>query len=123
MNGSTILIADPNPDVIGFIKLLLKKRNFKIIIAKSSAEMHSILISYKPKLIIADASMAGYSALDLIDRIQSLNLSTKIIELRAFYAHEAINRIDDEKRVKPDAIVRKEEMLESLELVVLALQK
>ncbi|MGH8333951.1 MAG: response regulator [Pseudomonas fluorescens] len=85
------MVVDDHPFIRSSVKMLLKQENFEVVVeADNGADALQLAREYAPDLIVLDIGMPKLDGLEVIRRITSLNLKSKILVLTSqsanFYA-------------------------------------
>ena len=70
-NTHTILCVDDEPNILNSLKRLLRKENYKILLAKSAEEALSLLEKEPVQCIITDQRMPGMSGIEFLKRVRA----------------------------------------------------
>jgi CheY-like chemotaxis protein len=93
-----ILVVDDEPSWLKSMAMMLRKEGYQVKEAKSAAEALSVLIKYRPDLIVSDLTMPDMNGFDLLDRInkQPTISGTPVVFLSAiddFYARKVAREL------------------------------
>lgn len=112
----SVLIADDHPVIRGALKIVLRQEGYKNIIeADSGNEVLPMIRQHKPELIVLDLSMPGLDGLEVLARIQSSEVSCRIV---IFTSQEAEHFQDRCMRAGASAYVAKTNDLKHLQKAV-----
>ncbi len=78
-----ILICDDDPDILGFLELLLQHDGYDAVIASGHAEMQEHLRRGNPDLILMDIRMPEWDGFDIAENLRRSGLLTPIIFVSA----------------------------------------
>jgi len=77
---NSILIADDHPIVAEGLRCLLLKNGHNIIaICNNGLEAYNQIITRNPNIALLDMSMPGMNAIEIMEKLQGQNSSTKVI--------------------------------------------
>lgn len=78
--GTSVLVADDDPDVRTMVRMLLELDGHSVIEAKDGASAWDMIKSHKPAVVIADVQMPGLTGLELCVKVKAAQMSrTRII--------------------------------------------
>jgi DNA-binding NtrC family response regulator len=89
MNGTRILIADDQPDILQALRLMLKSEGFEIEAATSPAQVAAALAEHEFDLVLLDMNYArdttsGKEGLDLLTRIHAVHPDLPVVLMTAW---------------------------------------
>jgi CheY-like chemotaxis protein len=67
-----ILVVDDEPSWLKSMAHVLRKEGYHVKSAQSAAEALSLLVKYRPDLIVSDLRMPDMNGFDLLDKIRHL---------------------------------------------------
>ena len=87
-----ILIAEDSPTQAEYLKYLLEKHQYKVLVAKDGKEAIGMVIQYKPSLVITDIVMPEMNGYDLCKEIKSREstMNIPVILLTSFSRSEDV---------------------------------
>ena len=93
-----ILVVDDEPSWLKSMAIMLRKAGYEVKEAKSAAEALSLLVKYRPDLIVSDLTMPDMNGFDLLDKIkkQPTISGTPVVFLSAiddFYAKKVAREL------------------------------
>lgn len=78
MSGEKILIIDDQPEITDLIRFILKKQDFKALIALNGKDGLNIARSELPDLILLDISMPDVDGFEVCEQLKSDPATSKI---------------------------------------------
>lgn len=69
--GAPILIVDDNAINQKLVRVLLQADGYDVRVAASGAEMHALLATFRPRLILMDIQLPGEDGLQLTRRLKA----------------------------------------------------
>jgi CheY-like chemotaxis protein len=93
-----ILVVDDEPSWLKSMAIMLRKEGYQVKEAQSAAEALTLLIKYRPDLIVSDLTMPDMNGFDLLDKIkkQPTISGTPVVFLSAiddFYAKKVAREL------------------------------
>ena len=93
-----ILVVDDEPSWLKSMAIMLRKAGYEVKEARSAAEALSLLVKYRPDLIVSDLTMPDMNGFDLLDKIkkQPSISGTPVVFLSAiddFYAKKVAREL------------------------------
>ena len=93
-----ILVVDDEPSWLKSMAIMLRKAGYEVKEAQSAAEALSLLVKYRPDLIVSDLTMPDMNGFDLLDKIkkQPSISGTPVVFLSAiddFYAKKVAREL------------------------------
>ena len=103
-----VVVIDDDPDIAGYVKLVLEKRlGSTVVIATDPGLIREIVAELKPDVVITDIEMPGISGLDLIAEIREEQPDTPVVVMTGHasvdYAVKALRYRANEFLTKPVA--------------------
>lgn len=77
--GATVLIIDDDPQILTLLELFLAKKGISSLCCSSAKEALGILRQNEIKLALVDICMPEMNGVELLDQIQKITPSTKVI--------------------------------------------
>ena len=108
MEPYRVVVIDDDPDIAGYVKLVLEKRlGSTVVIATDPGLIREIVAELKPDVVITDIEMPGISGLDLIAEIREEQPDTPVVVMTGHasvdYAIKALRYRANEFLTKPVA--------------------
>ena len=93
-----ILVVDDEPSWLKSMAIMLRKEGYQVKEAKSAAEALSLLVNFRPDLIVSDLTMPDMNGFDLLEKIkkQPTISGTPVVFLSAiddFYAKKVAREL------------------------------
>lgn len=93
-----ILVVDDEPSWLKSMAIMLRKEGYHVKEAKSAAEALSLLVNFRPDLIVSDLTMPDMNGFDLLEKIkkQPTISGTPVVFLSAiddFYAKKVAREL------------------------------
>lgn len=99
-----ILVVDGEADTAAFLKALLEKQGYDVMIAKDGGQAHSMFVMKKPDLVILDMILPGETGFEVCERLKTLERQIPVVALTAIDMDDARNLA---RRVGVDAYMTK----------------
>jgi CheY-like chemotaxis protein len=74
-----VLVVDDNEHMTTIIKMMIEKKNHRVITANDGENGYSAYLQFKPDLVLTDIQMPGKSGFELMAKIRSHNPSIMAI--------------------------------------------
>ena len=86
-----ILVVDDEPSWLKSMAIMLRKEGYQVKEAQSAAEALTLLIKYRPDLIVSDLTMPDMNGFDLVDNLKRIPTasSTPVIFFSAIDDYDA----------------------------------
>lgn len=84
----SILVVDDDKSMRDFLEIFLKQENYKVKCAISGKNAYELLEKKEFDLVITDIKMPGINGVDVLKKVNLLNLSTPVIMITAFASNE-----------------------------------
>jgi DNA-binding NarL/FixJ family response regulator len=108
-----IIIADDHPVVLFGTKVFLEKKGFDVIMAcENGLEAYNQIITKKPDIAVLDMSMPGLSGLEILEKLNTQKLPTKVILLTM---HNDVSLFNRSKELNGKGYLLKDFAMEELE--------
>ena len=108
-----IIIADDHPVVLFGTKVFLEKKGFDVIMAcENGLEAYNQIITKKPEIAVLDMSMPGLSGLEILEKLNTQKVPTKVILLTM---HNDISLFNRTKELNAKGYLLKDFAMEELE--------
>mgnify|MGYP001224165334 FL=1 len=93
-----ILVVDDEPSWLKSMAVMLRREGYQVKEANSAAEALTLLIKYRPDLIVSDLTMPDMNGFELLDKIKHLPTisGTPVVFLSAiddFYAKKVAREL------------------------------
>ncbi|MBE2180528.1 MAG: sigma-54-dependent Fis family transcriptional regulator [Chthoniobacterales bacterium] len=111
----TILIVDPDPDLLKWARNLLGAEDVRVICAETSEEAFKLFCSEDPHVVITEARLGTHSGLELLARMRKRNPNALVIITGALGTTQ---NVIESMRLGAYDFVRKEQLPFSLKIVV-----
>ncbi len=83
-----ILVVDDELSMREFLKILLEKEGYSVLIAPDASVALSMLEKQEFKLVISDVKMPGIGGLTLLERVKEINTNIPVIMITAYASPE-----------------------------------
>ncbi|MFH1622668.1 MAG: response regulator [Candidatus Omnitrophota bacterium] len=112
--SKVVLVADDEKDTSDFLKRILERRGFKVLVSYDGVQAKLLLEANKFDVVLLDCNMPGITGPELIATARENNANTKVIVFSG-YSAEDNSLISD---FRADAFLQKPLTLEALEEVL-----
>ena len=69
-NGTLVLVADDDPDLLEMVVLLLRRSHYQVVTARDGEEALRVAFERQPSLAVLDVKMPGLDGVDVLRRIR-----------------------------------------------------
>jgi len=86
MAGEPVLVVDDNAANLALAEAVLERAGFQVRTAMDAAQMHAVLATFKPRVILMDIQLPDVDGLELTRRLKAdpATSDVKVIALTAY---------------------------------------
>ncbi|MFS8035476.1 response regulator transcription factor [Xanthobacter sp. AM11] len=70
-NGSKVLIADDEPNIVVSLEFMMKREGFEVLVARDGPQALEAIRREHPCLVLLDATMPGMSGFDVCEAVRA----------------------------------------------------
>jgi DNA-binding response OmpR family regulator len=99
-----ILVVEDDAETAAFLKTLLEREKYEVVVARDGGQAHSMFVMRKPDLVILDLILPGESGFEVCERLKTMERNVPVLILTAIELEDAKNLA---ARVGADAYMTK----------------
>lgn len=84
-----ILLVDDEADTAAFIRELLERHGYRVVVAKDGGQAHSAFAMHKPDFVILDLILPGESGFEICERMKQAEANVPVLILSAIDMDDA----------------------------------
>jgi len=85
-----VLVIDDEYPILETLRMYLSEKGYKVLVAKDGKEGWEILLRYMPKVVILDIRLPDINGIELLRKIRSRFLETRVIMITAFHEMQTV---------------------------------